>query len=213
MLVAWSETLSAAEVPKSPERLREAATHIIIGTVTKIDIRSQYSRVEEGSFDYVIACSIAVDSLVKGDGIRRGDELIAHCFRPKSRLGLLQQISLQGHRPVPALGLDVRAYLVAREGKYHVIHPNGFAPAGSTQLIPADEVLRLGRWAPIFTFLLPFEAWLLIAFVAAAAGIFLKLRPNSRFRNALTSALSVAAALAIAGVIAGVIGYLTTVDI
>ena len=50
LLVVCSGHLRAAEAPKSPERLREAASHVVTGEVTTIEVRSKYSDIEEGGF-------------------------------------------------------------------------------------------------------------------------------------------------------------------
>ena len=63
---------SAAEVPKSPERLHEAASHIVTGEITGIESRSRFSKIETGGIDYVIQCSIAVDGVEKGEDIKPG---------------------------------------------------------------------------------------------------------------------------------------------
>jgi hypothetical protein len=212
LLVLCPEKLPAAEAPKSPERLRGEATHIVTGEVTRIEIRSEYSEIEAGSFDYVILCSIAVESVQKGEGIKTGEELVARCFRPKTRLGLLQQDSLQGHWPVPAPGQQVRAYLVRGRGTFSVVHPNGFAPTDSGRLIEADELAQLGRWSPVFTFLLPLELWVLIAMVVVPAAVVVVVVPRPRLRKVLKLVLAVPAALLAAGLFVAVLGFGAATD-
>jgi hypothetical protein len=212
LLVLCPEKLPAAEAPKSPERLRGETSHIVTGELTRIEIRSQYSEIEAGSFDYAILCSIAVESVEKGEGIKPGEQLIASCFRPKTRLGFLQQISLQGHWPVPAPGQQVRAYLVRGRGTYSVVHPNGFTPTDSGRLIEANELAQLGRWSPVFTFLLPLELWVLTAVVVVPAAIVVVVVPRPRLRKVLKLVLAVPAALLAAGLFVGVLGFGAATD-
>jgi hypothetical protein len=212
LLVLCPEKLPAAEFPKSPERLREAASHIVTGEVTRIEIRSRYSEIEAGSFDYAILCSIAAESVEKGEGVKPGEQLVACCFRPKARLGLLQLFSLQGHRPVPAPGQQVRAYLVRGRGTYSVVHPNGFTPTDSGRLVEADEVAQLGRRSRVFTLLLPLELWVLIAVVVAPTAVVVVVVPRPRLRKVLKLVLAVPAALWAAGLFVGVLGFLAATD-
>ena len=212
LLVLCPEILPAAEAPKSPEQLGAAASHIVTGEVTRIEIRSRYSEIEAGSFDYAILCSIAVDSVEKGGGVKPGEQLVARCFRPKTRLSFVQLNSLQGHWPVPAPGQQVRAYLVTGRGTYSVVHPNGFTPTDGGRLIEADEVAEVGRWSPVFTFLLPLELWVLLAVVVVPAVVVVVIVPRRRLRQVLKLALALPAAMCAAGVFVGVLGFLAATD-
>src|SRR5262245_28574701 len=212
LVVLCPEELLAAEAPKSPERLREAASHIVTGEVTGIEVRCRYSEIEEGGFDHAILCSIAVARVEKGEGVKPGEQLVARCFRPKTRLAVGQLASLQGHWPVPAPGQQVRAYLVKGRGTYEVVHPNGFAPPDGGRLVEADEVTQLGRWSPVFTLLLPLELWLLIAVIVLPAAVVVVVVPRARLRKVLKLALAVPAALWTAGLFVGVLEFLATAD-
>jgi hypothetical protein len=212
LLVLCPEKLPAAEAPKSPEQLREEASHIVTGEVTRIEIRSRYSEIEAGSFDYAILVSIAVEGVEKGEGVKPGEKLVAVCFRPKTRLGYLQLISLQGHWPVPAPGQPVRAYLVRGRGTYSVVHPNGLAPIASGRLIEADEVAQLGRWSPAFTLLLPLELWVVILAVFVLAAVVVAVVPSPRLRKVLKLVLAVLAALWTAGLFVGVLEFLAATE-
>jgi hypothetical protein len=81
LLVVCPGQLLAADAPKSPERLRKAASHVVTGQVASIEVRSRYSDIEEGGFDYDIRCRIAVDTVeIKGNGtsdrsVRRAGDL------------------------------------------------------------------------------------------------------------------------------------------
>ena len=209
LLVVCSGHLRAAEFPKSPERLREAASHVVTGQVAAVEVRSEYSNIEEGGFDYAIWCTIVVDAAEKGEGVKPGDRLVARCFRPKIRLAIGQSASLQGHSLIPAPGQHVRAYLQKGRG-YCVVHPNGLAPAQGDQLAPADEVDRLGRWSPWFTLLLPLELWVLIAVLVLPAAIMAVVTHRPRLRRALKLVLAVPAALWAAGLSAALLQFLAT---
>jgi hypothetical protein len=212
LLVLCSEKLPAAEAPKSPERLRDEASHIVTGEVTGIEIHYRDSEIEEGGFDHAIECSIAVDRVEKGEGVKPGEQLAARCFRPGSRLTAGQKISRQGHWPVPAPGQHVRAYLVRGRGTYYVVHPNGFTPTNSGPLVEADEVAQLGRWSPVFTLLLPLELWVVIAVVVLPAAVVVVVVPTPRLRKVLKLALAVPAALWTEGLLVGVLEFLAATD-
>ena len=156
--------------------------------------------------------SIAVESVQKGEGVKSGEQLVARCYRPKSRLGFVQRDSLQGHRPVPAPGQQVRAYLVRGRGTYSVVHPNGFTPTDSGRLFEADEVAQLRRRSPVFTLLLPLELWVLIAVIVAPAAVVVVVVPRSRLRKVLKLVLAVPAAMCAAGLFVGVLGFLAATD-
>ena len=208
LLFLCAEESDAAEVPKSPERLREAASHILVGKITRVESRCQISELEKGGTDYLIQCSIAVESVEKGDRLKAGDELVANCFQPKTRLSLLQSFSLQGHSPVPAAGQQVRAYLIATQGKYHVVHPNGFAPTNGSELVEPLEVAQLGHRNPRFSFLLPLEVWALIAFTALSAAVVVNKFPRLPLQRAFRVVLTGLAALLAVGLIIGVLEFL-----
>jgi hypothetical protein len=213
LLVLRPEPLLAAEAPKSPERLREAASHVVTGEVTRIEIRSRYSEIEEGGFDYAIWCTIAVAAVEKGEGVKPGDPLVAHCFRPRTRLAIGQFASLQGQSPIPAPGQQVRAYLVKGRGNYSVVHPNGFTATNSSQLVEADEVTQLGQWSGMFTLLLPLELWVLIALLVVPAALVGVVVPRPRLRKMIQLVLAVPAALWTAGLLVGVLQFLATTGI
>jgi hypothetical protein len=209
LLVVCAGHLRGAEAPKSPEQLREAASHVVTGQVVTVEVRSAYSDIEVGGFDHAIWCAIVVDAAEKGEGVRPGDKLVVRCFRPKARLALGQFASLQGHSPIPAPGQQVRAYLQKGRG-YYVVHPNGFAPEQGDPLAPADEVSRLGWWSPGFTLLLPLELWGLIAVLVLPAAALALVTPRPRLRRALKLVLAVPAALWAAGLSAALLQFLAT---
>jgi hypothetical protein len=211
LLVACPGHLLAAEAPKAPEQLLKAASHVVTGKVIGIEVRSRYSEIEEGGFDYAIWCTIAVDAVEKGEGVKPGDQLVAHCFRPKTRLAVGQLASLQGHSPIPALGQEIRVYLVKGGRTYHVIHPNGFSPTNSGRLVEADEVIQLGRWSPVFTLLLPLELWVLIALIVLPVAIVALVTPRPRLRRVLNLVLAVPVALWTTGLSVGVAQFLATI--
>jgi hypothetical protein len=211
LVLLCPEQLLAAEAPKSPERLREAASHVVTGEVTRIEISSVYSEIEEGSFDYAIRCTIAVDTVEKGEGVKPGDQINANCFRPKTRLAFGQFASLQGHSPIPAPGQKVRAYLVKGRVTYSVVHPNGFAPTDIGRLVDADEVTQMRRWSPVFTLLLPLELWVLIGVLVLPAAIVVVVVPRPRLRKVLKLLLAAPAGLWAAGLIVGVLQFVSTI--
>jgi hypothetical protein len=212
LLLLCIEHSPAAQAPQSPDQLRAGASHIVAGEVTGIETRCRFSEIDGGGLDDVIDFTIAVNHVEKGGGVRRGDKLVATGFRPKTRLGLLQWMSLQGHSPLPARGEQVRAHLVADRGKYHVIHPNGFEAMESGRLLESHNPAEAGSWTPLFTFLLPLELWILLAACALPAAVLSAITRKPRLRKALRLVLAALAALWTLGLIAGMIGYVSATE-
>ena len=209
LLMTCPERLLAAEAPKTAEQLRESASHVVTGKVTRTEIRSEYSKYEEGGFDYAVWCTVAVEAVEKGEGVKPGDRLVVHCFRPKARLAVVQFFSLQGHSPIPAPGQQVRAHLQRGRG-YILVHPNGFTAVQSGQLVEADEVTHLGRWSPLFTLLLPLELWSLVGVLVLPTAVVAIGEHGPRLRRVLRWGLVLSGALWTAGLSVGVIQFLAT---
>ena len=212
VLIFFSGKAVAAQAPSSLEKLREKATHIVTGEITGIESRPRLSRIEKGGTDYVIHCHIAVESVEKGEHVKPGDQLVVSCFRPRSRLGFWQSMSLQGHSPVPAVGQKVRAHLLERPGEYHVIHPNGFTSIDGGSLIGARRIEHPPRWSPLFTFLLPLELWALILVVVLPAAVVGTITRSPDLRKDVKLILALPAGLFAVGLVLGFLEYFTAAD-
>lgn len=213
LLLLTLENLGAARIPLTPEQLEAEASHVVVGMVRAIEIRSEQSRNKRpGSFDFAIYCRIAVNTLEQGEGVKPGDELVVRCFRGKTRLTMFQWFDHGGHRPIPKPGQPVRAYL-RREGlAYHTVYPNGFTPMGEAPHIEPDEVRQLGRWSPPGTLLLPLELWVLVVILVFLLVVFLAfVVPRSRRRKVVRLVLAVPAALWTVGLSVGFVQWSATI--
>ena len=115
-----------AKAPLSDDQLNEQAAHVIRGTVLEIASKVQKSEIEVdfGSHtDRIFTITIKVESVLKGAGLKEGEEVIIEAWTPKRRLP--PRAGLQGHQPIPEKGDEVTAYLVDSGGKLEPILPNG----------------------------------------------------------------------------------------
>ena len=105
-MIRWSSILAVAaaviaaavvwaEVPnRSPEQLRETATHVIVGDV--VAIYSRQSR--EGSWQYTrFVAEIRVKSIEKGEGLQADRVIFARFFQRQYR-GAGRIADTAGHR-------------------------------------------------------------------------------------------------------------------
>jgi hypothetical protein len=209
-LLLAPENLRAERAPLTPEKLGNEASHVVTGRVSAIEIRSESSEMEGfGCFDFAIYCTIAVHRVEKGEGVQSGEELVARCFRAKTRLALGQSAGFGGHKPIPKPGQAVRAYLRRQGSMYHAVYPNGFTPMGEGQLVEPDEVRQLGRWSPLGTFLLPLEFWvLLVILVLLLVAVLAVVVPRTSRRKVVQLVLGVSATLATVGLGVGFAQFL-----
>lgn len=124
-----------AEVPnRSPEWLREHATHVIIGEVTAIYERQS----TEGNFKVTrYVAEVRVKSSEKGQGIAPDDVVYVRYFHRTQR-GLVRLADTNGHRDLAKEGEVLRLYLARNagdgfnraeennDGGSNVMFPNGF---------------------------------------------------------------------------------------
>lgn len=165
-LFCLSSTTFAEKAPLSAEALQDEAQAIVVATIEQIRIESEASTFEQGfgNSDWGIYLTLSVESVEKGQV--HNTTLEARCFRIKTRRSLQEYLTPSGHHPIPGIGTRVRAYLERRDGSWDVVLPNGIAVHGdeSAKILPdAKEVTQLRSLA--YTFVLPLEGWLLVAFV------------------------------------------------
>ena len=123
LMVVTAMALSAgAEVPnRSPEKLRQWSTHIVVGK-----LRAVYhaAELDEHSHRNGVA-EIVIDSIEKGDGLSEGQVMYARFWRRVTKPGAPPQTAASGH-DVPPQGSVVRGYLKrGDDGGYDVLLPNG----------------------------------------------------------------------------------------
>jgi hypothetical protein len=138
-LVAAAAQVRAEKVDLSPDRLRETATHVVVGTVKAV-----YSRtVREGDWQVTRhVAEVAVSEVEKGEGIAQGGLVYARYWhRTWAGAAMTMPPSTAGHRGLPAEGATLRVFLARnaydgftednRDGGFNVIGANGFQPFGT----------------------------------------------------------------------------------
>lgn len=132
--------LPPLEIPKkSPERLQEMATHVVVGTAKRV-----YATVErEGSFEFVrYVVELAVDEVEKGEGPEKDTPLYVRWFTKRWRGAGQPPADSSGHYGwTPKSGDRCRAFLARNahdgydpenaDGGYNAIVPNGFERLGA----------------------------------------------------------------------------------
>ncbi len=122
-----------AEKPDmSVERLRETATHVVVGEVKQIWTRTEKAR---GWDTKHYVAEIAVHSVEKGSDLAGGAlAYVRYWHREWSGLGQ-QPADTNGHRGLPSVGDKQRVYLArnaydgfgdTRDGGFNVVGANGF---------------------------------------------------------------------------------------
>jgi len=132
--------LPAAVTPKGPEELAASATDVVVGKVTGLEIKEEPG--QSGYVDLALYYTLAVARVEKGEGIKPGDRVVVRAWKWKERKRPF--VGDDGHRPLPAVGQEVRAYLRGRS----VEHPNGFAPPGPVGGLTRAEFSRLQGGLP-----------------------------------------------------------------
>ena len=119
--VCWAE-----KVPLSAEDLEQQSTHIVTGRVINITSKIKESQFEkgEGNQDAVFSIKVIVETISKGSGIKKGDEILVTAWKPHVRVGLAQ-IGLQGHVPIPRKEQLVTCYLKQVDEVFEPLLPNG----------------------------------------------------------------------------------------
>ena len=123
VLLGMGVSTAWAEQPiKSKERLRQEATHIVVGTVLRV--YSDTSKVGDWeSTDWVAA--IKVERAEKGKRIKRGDVVYAKCWNKQWIGEGIVPPHASGHHGIPQ-GKKLIAYLKRQDGAYAAILPNWF---------------------------------------------------------------------------------------
>ena len=121
----------------TPEVLGNDATHIVIGRIVNLDVFDAHIPVEDfapahrrGNVDRIFRYTIQIEGLEKSSNDLAPGQLIQVdawqlLHRPG---GQFATVTYQGHRPLPAKGQTVRAYLKSGIQRFQPVDPNGFAP-------------------------------------------------------------------------------------
>lgn len=117
-----------AKAPLSREALQSKASHIVMGTIVKVESKVRASPVETAfglHRDRIYTFHLKVLRLSKRDGLKVEDTVKVRAWQPAVRIPPMP--GLQGHVPLPKKGDQVRAYLQRRaDGVLEPLLPNGF---------------------------------------------------------------------------------------
>ena len=105
--------LQAAKVPMSQKELEKRSNHIVSGKVMSVTAKVQKSKVERAlglHRDKVYTIKLKVVSVMKGAGVKVGQEILIEAWQPSTRIPPLP--GLQGHEPIPKKGDAVNMYLL-----------------------------------------------------------------------------------------------------
>ena len=120
--------LQAAKVPMSQKELEKESSHIVSGKVVSVTAKVQKSKIERSlglHRDKVYTIKLKVASVLKGTGVKVGQEILIEAWQPSTRIPPVP--GLQGHEPVPEKGDTVEMYLLKNKKSkaYEPLLPNG----------------------------------------------------------------------------------------
>ena len=120
--------LQAVKVPMSQKELEKESNHIVSGKVISVTVKVQKSKIERAMVlhrDKVYTIKLKVASVLKGAGVKVGQEILIEAWQPSTRIPPLP--GLQGHEPVSAKGDTVKMYLLKNKKAkaYQPLLPNG----------------------------------------------------------------------------------------
>jgi hypothetical protein len=131
-LAVFGSPVLAEKANMGPIQLRQTATHVIIGTVTRVYERNHNTDTQKIT-DRV--AEIRIKEIEKGEGLRNGDLLYARYWTSAWLPGATPVPSTSGHRGLPKEGETLRVYLARnaydgfgqnRDGGFSVIGADGF---------------------------------------------------------------------------------------
>lgn len=127
LLVLGTLSVGAAVAPRSPEKLKKDASHIVSGKVLDVTSKVQKSTVERAKGihrDRVFTIKLLVKEVAKGTGVKAGDQIEVVAWQPKTRIPPLP--GPQGHSSIPKKGDTVTIFLTGGMGMvFAPILPNG----------------------------------------------------------------------------------------
>lgn len=128
-----SLSVHSAIPPLSEQKLRERATHIVVGQVTLIKTREvpvQYGT----NYEHIAKVRIErVDKSLSAQ-LKPGQTIEVHYTTIKDRKPISPPGSQRQSRPL-AVGTKVKLFLVEREAKrFYLLEPNGWQPHSSSHI-------------------------------------------------------------------------------
>lgn len=126
-VVSGTVSSPAAKAPVDAVDLEKGATSIVVGTVVDVKSKTEKSKIETGfgiHRDKVFTIKLKVSVVLKGSGLKAGDEIELRAWRPSTRIP--PHPGLQGHEAIPAKGDRVKVYADGKDGNaFKPILPNG----------------------------------------------------------------------------------------
>ena len=137
-------------MPISDEDREKQATHIVTGNVIEIKSEIQNSTIEQGAGnkDEIFSITVMVETVRKGENVKKGDEIVVVAWKPHVRVGLAQ-IGLQGHDPIPKKGQAAEFFLQHSKEGFKPLLPNGMAvkpKAGDDAADAQTSTAATGPW-------------------------------------------------------------------
>lgn len=132
--------LFAEKVPMSREKLRETATHVVVGKVQAVYKRT----VEDANWRTTyFAAEVAISEVEKGEDLAKGGLVYARYWTRAWIGNGAPPPGTNGHRGCPEEGSTLRIYLARnaydgfsdanKDGGFNVIGANGFESIGETK--------------------------------------------------------------------------------
>ena len=128
LIIFFPITVFSAVPPMDPKELNQRSDFVVTGKVIGVSSKISKSNVEKAigiHIDKKFKVIIRIQSVLKGKGIKVGQEVIIRAWQPSVRIPPMP--GLQGHDPMPDKGDSVKVYLHKKsENNYTALHPNGF---------------------------------------------------------------------------------------
>jgi len=151
----------AERAPLTAAELIDASDLVVVGEITDIEIGTERSHIERGfgNYDYAIDLTFRISNIEKRV-FERSETIVVRCFRIKLRKSVMEYFTSSGNRPIPGVGMSVRAHLYKDDGLWRVVFPNGLASLSEDVEVTDAEVIRQLKRGRGFTYLLPLELWI-----------------------------------------------------
>lgn len=125
VLILGCAAVATAAIPnRTPQQLRDGASHVLTGKVGRI----YHSAERKGNYEHVhSAAEISVASIEKGSGVSQSQLVYVRYWRKKWLGDGEPEPGHFGHRGLPQSGDVIRVYVERQsDGGFDVLSPNGF---------------------------------------------------------------------------------------
>ncbi len=128
MIIVCPLKVFSAVRPMSPKELKESSDLVVTGKVIGVSSKISKSKVEKSlgiHRDKIFKVIIKVKTVVKGKGIKVGQDITIRAWQPSVRVPPIP--GPQGNVPMPNRGDSITAYLHKQsDNNYSALLPNGF---------------------------------------------------------------------------------------